>query len=1016
MYINNIPLLLHELTSFSHTKDNIYMKKNIPTDNIRYIFLMLLLALSSAINAQTLNGTVIDANTQEPIVGAAVSIKDGKTTTTGAITDIDGKFSINVKHTPSTLIVNFTGYKPTEVELYEVTDESVTIELSEDFNHLNEVVVVGYGKQERAQLTGSVASVKADVFAKAVTPTFDEALGGKVAGLNITATSGQPGAASQVRIRGGNSVNASNEPLYVIDGFIYYKDAAASKTGLGALESSLNPLASINPSDIESVEVLKDVSATAIYGSRGANGVIIVTTKKGKTGKTSINYRYTIGFDAITKKLDLLGARDWAKLQKEHFFNKGGYTDEQIEALGKGTDWQDAVLQTGTRQSHEFSVSGGSEKIHYAVSANYTDQNGIVISSGFRRYNFHINSDYELAHNLILGVNASFGKSTQRGLSTTESVAYNSSPYSAGITNSLVYALFMPPVVPVYNTDGSYNYKNPYEYAYFAIGDKTANPVSDLRNSVAESINNYLISNFYLQYRWHDFTVKAALGLNREHITQNYFSPSYTALGLANNGIGGIGNKQNEIWQQEYTLNYNHKFGIHQIDALAGYTHQRSTTNYNSILASHFTNETLKQNNLADASYVYPPASGNSNSILQSLIARVNYTLLDRYNITATFRADKSSRFSSGNEWGYFPSIGISWNIDKEAFFHQNKILNTLKLRASVGSVGNQEIGDYEYAQAYAASRYNGSSSYTKKNLDNPNLKWETTTSGNVGFDAGLFNNRLNIVFDAYYKKTSNLLLLVPIGSSFSGVNKQLQNVGNVVNKGIEISVNGILIHKRKVDWSVTGNIAFNRNRIIGMGTSNNIIQGNQNETVLRKGEALGSFYGLVFKGIGANGEELFIDQDNNNIINGNDRVVLGSVQPKFTYGLSSTLQWNDFDASISFQGSAGNKLFNSLRRNLEYATDAYNVLTDYYTSSRSMSYIDSRYVESASYLKLKNLTLGYRVHPRTLPLSVRLFFTASNLFTITPYKGYDPEVASGTDNGAYPSARSFVFGIDVNF
>ncbi|MBQ7420651.1 MAG: TonB-dependent receptor [Prevotella sp.] len=898
-------------------------------------------------------------------------------------------------------------------EIQEIADSTLNTSFLADDHQLNEVVVVGYGTQNRTQLTGSVTTVKGDVLAKSQAVTLDGALGGAVAGLNVTASSGQPGAASSIRIRGGNSVNASNEPLYVIDGFIYYKDASDNKTGLGAVESSLNPLATLNPSDVESIEVLKDISATAIYGSRGANGVIIVTTKKGRRGKTDINYRYTAGFDVRAKALNLMNATQWARLQKDYFYNKGGYTDEQIDMLGKGTDWQDAVLRTAFRQSHELSVKTGNEKTRLAFSANYTDQDGIVIGSGFRRYNFHINADHNLFSGLTLGVNASFGKSTQEGLTTTQSVVYNSSPYSAGISNSLVYALFMPPVVPVYNSDGSYNYSNPYEYAYFAIGNQKANPVSDLENSVAESINNYLLSNTYLKYQFGSFVAKVSLGLNREHVTQNYFSPSYTALGLATNGIGGIGHKNHEIWQQEYTLDYTNTFGHHFVNALVGYTYQRSKTAYNSVLANHFTNETLKHNNLADASDVYPPESGVSSSALRSVIGRVNYTLLSRYNVTATLRADNSSRFSKEHRWGIFPSLGLSWNASEEEFLRNLRSLSNLKVRLSAGTVGNQEIGDYEYALTYKASRYNGSSAYSRSNLENTNLKWETTASYNFGIDGGFFNNRLSFVFDTYYKKTSDLLLNVPVGS-FGGVSEQLQNIGNVTNKGVELTVNGVLARRNGLNWTIMGNIAHNKNKITDMGQTNNVIQGDYNEIILRKGEPLGSFYGLIYNGVDENGRLSYVDIDKNGIINGSDRVVLGSIQPDFTYGFGSSLQIRNFDANISFQGSQGNEIANALRYNLEYANDAYNVLNTASTAERTSSYIDSRYIEDASYLKLKNLTFGYTINLKNLPVGLRVFATANNLFTITGYKGYDPEVASGTDNGAYPASRSFIFGIDV--
>ena len=997
-------------------------------------------------SATPVNGRVADAATGEAIIGASI-IYNNKV---GAVTDAEGRFHLDIKSYPSAINVSYVGYESLQVKLSE-RDSVVNIRLHEDAQALSEVVVVGYGTQKRTQLTGSVTTVKADVFSQSQSATLDGALSGQVAGLSVTASSGQPGADSQLRIRGGNSVNASNEPLYVIDGFIYFKDAANSNTGLGGFASGLNPLATINPNDIESVEVLKDVSATAIYGSRGANGVIIVTTKRGKNDdkQPCISYTYNIGVSSISRKLDLMNATEWAQFQKDYFSNKAGYSDAQIAALGRGTDWQDAVLRTATQQSHELSITGASDHSRYAFSANHTDQDGIVLNTGFQRYNFHTNVEWELREGLRFGVNATYGRSKQQGMTTTEEQVFNSSPYSAGITNSFVYALLMPPVVSVYKQDGSYNFTNPYEYAYFAIGDHASNPVYDLEESVAENINNYLLSNVWASIHIGDLTLKATVGLNSERLTQNYFSGAYTSLGLATQGIGGTGNRQTDIWQQEYTVFYSKNLNANNyLNALVGYTRQTSTSTYSNLRTNHFTNEALKQYNLGDGAGTYTPQTGISESTLNSLIARVNYTLLDRYNATATFRADNSSRFSKDHRWGYFPSLGLSWNVDKEPFLRDVQNIDYLKVRLSGGLVGNQEIPDYAFSTSYATGSYGGSSSYAKQNTANDRLKWETTASYNAGFDLGLLRNRLNIVFDAYYKKTSDLLLVVPIGFA-SGVTTQLQNVGNVVNKGVELSINAALLQRRNLSWTVSANGAYNKNEITDMGITNDVIQGSSQQQILRRGEPLGTFYGLQFEGIVQQGDDVtilptingqtpqpgdlkFTDTNNDGKIDGNDRIILGSTQPKLTYGFSTHFAYRGFDISASFSGSYGNKLYNALQRRLEETGDSYNVLTTVHDSwtpangsqslplaskARPFSYIDSRYVQSASYLKLRNLTLGYTLKVESLKFkvqSLRIYATASNLFTVTPYKGYDPEVSSGTDSGVYPSSRTFTFGISL--
>lgn len=969
-------------------------------------------------SATPINGRVADAATGEAIIGASI-IYNNKV---GAVTDVDGRFHLDIASYPSDINVSYIGYESLHVKISE-RDSVVSIRLHEDTHKLNEVVVVGYGTQKRTQLTGSVATISSEKIDLVPAPTLDAALGGIVTGVDIT-QNGQPGAGSTIRIRGGNSVNASNNPLYVIDGFIYQVDVSSQKTGIGNLESTLDPLSFINPSDIDRIEVLKDVSATAIYGSRGANGVIIISTKKGNRQETQVRYKATVSFSTPSKKLKLLNATEWARMEKDYFGNRGGYTDEQIAQLGAGTDWQSEVLRTGVSQIHELSISGGSEKTRFLISANYTDQQGIVLNSDFQRYNLRANIDHQLSEKFQVSLSSTVGKTKQHALSTTQPVNYFSSPYSAGITNSLTYALFMPPVVPVYAADGGYNYDNPYENAYFKLNGKSANPVSDLENTTAETLTNYALINASLRYYIAEgLTAKVAVGANQTDITQNYFAPSYTALGLNEGGVGSIGHKQNLVTQGELTLDYERQLGDnHYVNALVGYTIQSTQTNFNLSTTSRYTNEDLGYNNLGDGSHVYTPSSGQTKATLNSLIARVNYTLLNRYNATATFRADRSSRFSKDNRWGYFPSLGLSWNIDREPFFSPlTPQFSTLKLRASVGSVGNQEIGDYEYAASYTASSYGGQTAYSKSNLGNSNLKWETTVSWNAGLDAGLWNNRLNVVIDYYYKKTSDLLLYLPVNSS-TGTTSQLMNAGNVVNRGIELSVDATLLQRRDLQWTVNGNITHNHNELVKMSSDvKSLYSGELRESILREGEPVGSFYGYEFLGV---------DEQNGKVLLG-EKTILGSHQPDFFYGFSTALKWKRWDASLSFKGSHGAKNVNLLRRSLDTPLGSYNALSyvkDSWTptnthtdvpaisGSWATSYLDGRYVEDASYLKLQNVNIGYTLPLRRIVKSIHLSVSAQNLLTITSYKGYDPELETGIDQGAYPKSRTFSVSAEVNF
>ena len=914
---------------------------------------------------------------------------------------------------------------------------------------VNEVVVVGYGTQKRQKLTGSVVTVSQDVLHNNVQPTADALLSGSVAGVSVVA-SGQPGAASSIRIRGGNSVSANNEPLYVIDGFIYYKEGGSLSTGENGtgIEGGVSPLSLINPQDIESIEVLKDVSATAIYGSRGANGVVIVTTKKGQKGTFQVNYSYQLSLATVAKKLSVLNATEWARYQKDYFYNKGGYTDAEIAALGSGTDWQDAVLRNTASHTHNLSVSGGDDRTRYVVAGNIVRQEGLVLNTGYERSGLRINLDRNVNDRLTLGVSSTVSRSKQDGMTTTTGVTFNSSPFQGGITNSLTYALLMPPVVPIYKEDGSYNYTNPYEYAYFAMGDIAANPVSDLQNSVAQTIDDDALGNAFLQYRLTDeLRAKATFGFDLDNLTQNYFAPHYTALGLANGGVGNITKRRIETWQTEFTLNYEHTFGeSHYVDALVGYTYQSTNQSYLSGSSSQYTDESLRHNNLSGGSQYSAPRSGESSSNLHSLIARANYTLLDKYNATATLRADRSSRFAKQHNWGLFPSLGLSWNVEREGFAEDWQWLSSLKVRASVGTVGNQEIGDYLYGDSYTTSTTGGVVHYTKSNAANDQLKWETTVSTNAGFDLSILSNRLTLSVDAYWKRTNDLLLTVPVDVAKYGVSSQLQNVGNVENRGIEASLSGKLIDRRELRWTASANVAYNHNELTSLGNNDKL--NTASYALLKKGEAVGSFYGLLFDGVVQTGEDTsilpsqngskptageakFRDVNGDNKIDANDRVILGHAQPDLTFGLQSSLTWRQFDAFIQFAGQTGGHVYNSLRRTLEHPTDCYNVASavlDSWTPTnpsielpkisdvRPYSYIDSRYVEKSDYLKLRTLSIGYHFKVKPIKADLRLSATASNLLTLTGYKGYDPEVQGGVDLGQYPTARTFTFGAELVF
>ncbi|WP_437917981.1 SusC/RagA family TonB-linked outer membrane protein [Sphingobacterium sp. LRF_L2] len=1004
---------------------------------------------AKASNLQTtIRGKVVDES-GDPLAGVTVSLRGENSLTT---TDQDGQFDLQAAAT-GILVFSSIGYKTIERQIGAFTFFEISL-IPDDGDILDEVVVVGYGTQRRRDLTGAIASVSKKHLEYNTAPSVDVLLGGAVAGVNVTQASGQPGAPATIRIRGGNSVNASNNPLYVIDGFLYFSDNSSTKTGFGGIDGEFNPLNMLNPADIASIDVLKDVSATAIYGSRGSNGVILITTKRGDKDKSVVDYQYTFGAANSAKKLDLLNAQQWARLQKDYFLNKPGYSDDEIASLGEGYNWQNAVLQTGISQNHAVSISGGDELSQYFISGNHLNQDGVVLNSGFKRFVGRANYDRQVFSRLKVGFSLTANKSTQNSLTTFEEVNYNSSPYSAGIANSLTYALYIPPVVPFYTNTGEYNYNNPFEYAYLRQGQKTANPISDLNNSTAETIYTGFLGNFYAQYKpIEELTAKVSVGSNIGHVTQRYFSPSYTALGLEPGGIGGIGNKRSEILLSEFTLNYAKKINqFHSLDVLGGFTFQDTKTNYISTLSSGFTNESLGVDNLQDGKPYgsRPIGSGATESKLYSLLGRVNYAWLDRYHLTANFRSDYSTRFAKNHKWGLFPSLGLAWNISDESFLRDVKNLSSLKLRLSGGNVGNQEIGDYEYLQLLEAIYYGDEVAYKVGNSGNEDLRWETTEQYNVGIDAAFFENKIAATLDVYQKKTSDLLLLIP--PKLGEENEQLRNVGNLTNKGIEFSLHATPIQRTNFQWTLSGNIAYNRNRITEL--YDGVTEKKLGVEVLKVGESIGSFSGLLFEGVVQKDEDVtalpttpsytnlqpgdpkFRDVNQDNHIDLNDRIVLGSTQPNLTYGFSTAVNYRGFDFFVLLQGVSGNSVYNQLRRYLESPNDAYNasaVLLDSWTennpsttvpritNSRLSSEVDSRYIEYASYLRLKTLTVGYtfgqgRQPVKKWPLRLRIFATAQNLLTITGYKGYDPEIAKGTDLGAFPMPRTFLSGLSITF
>ncbi|MDD4516172.1 TonB-dependent receptor [Massilibacteroides sp.] len=1009
----------------------------------------------------TVEGTVLDSKTGETIIGASILLTGASI---GTVTDLDGTFSLPVKSFPVNLEVSYIGYKEAKITVLD-SSQPLIVNLSEGENLLNEVVVIGYGTQKRYELTSAISSVSSDRIQQ-VTPSVEAILGGAVAGLNVTQTSGQPGAASTIRIRGGNSITGGNEPLYVIDGFIVYNDVTATRTGAGSSDATLNPLASINTNDIESIEVLKDVSATAIYGTRGANGVIIITTKKGRKGSNNINYQVSFGWQTIRKKVEFLNAKQWTELYNEIRIGEGREDDVlPVPDENSGTDWQEAALQTGFTQTHQLSFTGGDEKSRYAISGNYTSQEGIVIGTDLKRYGGRVNLERDVFPKLRIGLNATGSFTQLNGLNNRNE---NNEP------NSWVAAINTPPIISVYKADGSFNYE-PNVLTTVTYDGKITNPISDLLNVKALTENTRVLSIFFAEYTvLPELRLKANIGADLNNTKQSNYAPSYTAPGASLNGVASIGQKQVYAWQTEYTLNYNKLFNeIHSVAGLLGFTSQRTDRKAFTAGSYGFSNDATGYNNLRSGETADWPTSASYTSTLNSFLSRVSYSYKEKYNITGTFRADGSSRFAKGHQWGYFPSLGLSWNIDKEDFFNSDKISH-LQVRLSGGTVGNQEIGDFRYISNVVPTTYyfndKASTAYIVENISNSDLKWETTASYNLGANLGLFDDRIRVTADAYYKKTSDLLLEVPV-EDVTGFTTAMRNAGSVSNKGLEIEIAAKIIDTKDFRWNANLNWARNINKVESLGNADYFLPSFTGvgtltylyPLIVKKGEPLGSFYGYKFAGIVQTDDDISQlppqttealapgiaryqdvsgpDGVPDGRVTEADRVVLGNSQPKFTGGFNSTFAYKNFDLFIALQGSYGNKLFNSLRARFEKTSTSYNSLAtvaDRWTPTNPSNTIakatnstsivtDDRFIEDASFLRAKNITLGYSIPVKqiTKDAKLRLFVSLQNFFTWTPYTGYDPEsnrngvdesssLYQGVDFGTYPSAKSVLLGLNI--
>ena len=1002
-------------------------------------------------------GVVTDSKTNTPLEGASVLIKG---TTHQVTTDRFGKFSFKTgQKLPVELLVSFVGYQPFELT---ARVSPVEISLQESQSQLNEVVVIGYGSQRRSDLTGAVASVPKGTLSQPAV-AFDNLLQGSVPGVAVTQSSAEPGSTATVRIRGGNSINFGNAPLYVIDGFIVYNNNDYVNTG-ASNGPSVNALSTINPSDIESIDILKDASATAIYGSHGANGVVIITTKRGRKGSNEVSYNAYYGNQTPGKKLSLLNGTQWASLVNDINVSDGKpktYSDSAIAAIGGGSDWQSAVLRDASIQNHELSFSGGDDKSRFLISGNYFNQDGIIINTGFKRYSARVNYEKNVTDKFKISANVFGSSSLENKLFGS---TYNSINFG-GAFSSLIQS---SPIALITNADGSYNTTSRFT-------STPTNPVQDIAATTNQSYLNRILGNFSAEYKLlKELVIKITAGADLLNAKQNYYAPSYTGspagagVGYTAGGYASIGTSTAISWLNENTITWDHVFNNkHFVNVLAGYTTQFTKDESAVASAQKFPNDLTSFNNLSYAATPVLSLSNGHQSTINSYLARASYSLNHKYNVTVSGRADGSSRLGANNKWGFFPSVGFSWNAGEEDFFNRiSKLVSSAKVRLTAGQTGNSEVPPYSSLAALSpTSYYFGGALVTgiaPLQLANPNLKWETTTQYNAGIDAGFLKNRITVSFDVYYKKTTDLLLNVPL-PLYTGYASVLENVGSVENKGIEFSITSENIKSQDFNWKSTAIFAANRNKILSLGGPASYFPlaptGQVSPVIVQVGLPVGTFWGYstnglltdadIAKGVPVlagvsqqTGDRKYVDYNGDGVVTTADKHNLGTAQPKFTVGLTNTITYKNFDFSFFFQGSYGNKIFNLLQQKLEIPTLSLNASSTLLnrwsatnpngtvakaTNSPVPQVID-RYIEDGSYIKLKNISLGYTFAKTVISKigakQVRLYVSAQNLLTITKYSGYDPEVnfydndntKQGIDYGLYPSSKTFLAGVNISF
>ena len=1026
----------------------------------------------------TIQGVITD-ETGMSLPGANI-IEKG--TSNGVTTDFDGKYSITVSNSNAVLIFSYVGYQSQEIIVG--NQATINVQIKQDASQLDEVVVIGYGTRQLTKVSGSIAKAPIGELQDFPVSNFDQALAGKLTGVQVLQTTGEPGRELTIKVRGTGTITAGAEPLYVVDGV--------------PIESSGQATEIVNLEDIESIQILKDASSASIYGSRGGNGVVLISTKKGKQGKMRVNFSHSTGFQELSKKIDMMDAYEYAQLSKDghdaaylqevptgsaddpNSIRPVGYHKVPEELLPyiagveglTNTDWQDAIYRSAIIQKYNLSISGGTEKLNYFVSANHSNQDGIIINSDYNKTGLRANLGLE-SGKFKIGLNLSPSYTIENRVSA------NNPWWNDGIVQA---ALAYSPTWSVYNPDGSFNYQG---NGFWRIGtdyqhNEIVNPVALVTVPKNEIEHYNLLSNLFVEYEvLEDLKLKSSFAVNYNQYQNEFYRPADLETRGRNN-TGRLSNPSARLsttniynWLWENTINYKKTFGNHNLDLLGGITAQKKRSKFQRIDAS-VTSDTPIDNaiQIINADQLSDSDSGVQEWSLYSLLARAQYDYKGKYLLSASFRADASSRFGANNKWGYFPSVSAGWRISQEDFLNDSDWLDELKLRASYGLTGNFQIGNYEQVSAITRDTYiTGVSGQLQTGLRpsqiaNPDISWEKTAMFNAGIDIELFKKQLAFTFEYYNGNTTDLLLEVPVPLT-TGFGTSLQNIGEVNNNGFEASVN-ISPDLGEFKWTSSFNVSVNRNEVKALGPENTDIITTAGTGhaffITRVGEAIGSYYLLVQDGIFANEEQLnqyphfdntrvgdfrFVDVDGDGVLDVNkDRTIVGNYAPDFTYGFSNGFKYKGIDLNVAFQGSYGGEILNLSRRYIANGEGNFNNTRELLNRWQSVANpgdlntnranrkargnngrTSTWHVEDGSYLRLQNVSLGY-----SLPKSIleklniskaRVYVSGNNLYTWSDYTGYNPEVnlaggsdqlTPGLDYGVYPLAKTYSLGINVSF